>query len=234
VLVWDIDRPTEPPRRLEGGSQSVRAVSFNPDGDLLAVGGRKERLSTQRPCASGGLVLLWSWQEENQQPRRLCCAADDINEAVYSLAFNPSGTILAVGTAEGTNRRWDIAGSESEVAPLDWHSKSVRALLFPNDDTLISVRNDSNVLKWNLNDPGNPEVIANPNVPQSASLSPDGLWVALGSAYEGRIQIASVESESLVDLVCPQVGRNLTQVEWDNFIGKDVDYEKTCQEFPPG
>ena len=43
VLVWDTDLPQAQPTRLESGSQTVRAVTFNPDGDVLAVGGCKER-----------------------------------------------------------------------------------------------------------------------------------------------------------------------------------------------
>ena len=124
---------------------------------------------------------------------------------------------------------------EPEGSPLDGHSRSVRTLIFPDDDTLISVSNDSSVLKWNLKQPdGEPAIIANLYVAQSASLSPDGRWVAIGSGYEGRFQIVSVEPASLVGLVCPQVGRNLTQAEWNRYIGEDVPYEASCQDFPPG
>jgi len=235
VLVWGTDHPGDPLARLESGSQSVRAVSFNPDGDLLAVGGCQERMSTQRLCASGGLVLIWRWEKGNQPEPQLCCAADNVGDTAYSLAFNREGSILAVGTSDGTIRRWNIPSFESIDPPLHGHSKSVRRLLFPNDDTLISVSNDSTVLKWDLTQPDDePVVLTNPSVPQSAELSPNSHWVALGQAYGGKIQIGSVDPENLVDLVCLQVERNLTQAEWNRYVGEDVPYEQTCQDFPPG
>jgi len=209
-------------------------VSFNPDGDLLAVGGCQERMSTQRLCASGGLVLIWRWEKGNQPEPQLCCAADNVGDTAYSLAFNREGSILAVGTSDGTIRRWNIPSFESIDPPLHGHSKSVRRLLFPNDDTLISVSNDSTVLKWDLTQPDDePVVLTNPSVPQSAELSPDSHWVALGQAYGGKIQIGSVDPENLVDLVCLQVERNLTQAEWDQFAGDRL-YQRTCPDLPVG
>jgi WD40 repeat protein len=190
-------------------------------------------LATQRPCTSGGLVLIWSWQEGSEPAPPLCCAGDNPEDQTYSLAFNPQGTSLFVGTVDGTIRRWSIPSGEPEGSAVRRHNRSIRALLFPDQDTLISVSNDATVLKWKLAQPDEAEVLANPNVPYSAALSPDKRWVATGDAH-GKIQIASVAPEDLVALVCSEVERNLTQVEWDRFVGADVPYEQTCQDLPPG
>jgi WD40 repeat protein len=234
VLVWDIDAPSNKPARLDSGSISIRAVTFSPDGDTVVVGGCKDRLEAARVCSSGGFVLIWHWREEGAATQRLCCGADNINESIYSLAFNPAGTSLAAGTLDGTILRWNVPSFEPENPLLPGHTRSVRSLIFLNDETLISASNDSKVLKWNLNHPDDePEVLARPLVAYSAAISPDGRLIATGDQY-AKIQIAIVEPESLVDLVCPQVGRNLTQAEWNRHVGEDVPYEQTCRDYPPG
>jgi WD40 repeat protein len=238
VLVWNADRLDEQPIQLDSGTQAVRAVSFSPDGNLLAVGGCKNPSATQRPCPSGGLVLIWPWEDGTEPEPLLCCAGDNPGDQVYSLAFNPQGTSLVVGSQDGTIRRWSIPSGEPEGSALHRHSGNVRALLFPDDDTLISVSYDSTVRKWNLTQPDvEPVVLANLNypnhLPNSAALSLDNRWLATGDTV-GKIQITSVAPEDLVALVCPQVGRNLTRAEWNRYVGEDVPYEQTCQDFPPG
>lgn len=56
--------------------------------------------------------------------------------------------------------------------------------------------------------------------PADPSAGDDGvrLWPSLGS---------------WVEMTCERAGRNLTQREWDEFVGSDMDYFRTCPEFHP-
>ena len=38
----------------------------------------------------------------------------------------------------------------------------------------------------------------------------------------------------LADMVCEKVQRNLSQKEWNWFMGDDIPYERTCPNLPPG
>jgi hypothetical protein len=38
----------------------------------------------------------------------------------------------------------------------------------------------------------------------------------------------------MAGIICDKTTRNLNSKEWEQFVGKDVDYESTCAKFPPG
>jgi hypothetical protein len=65
------------------------------------------------------------------------------------------------------------------------------------------------------------------------AFSPDGQRLASGS--EGMtIRIWIARTETLTEMVCEQVWRNLTWDEWRRFVGTDLPYERTCPNQPPG
>jgi hypothetical protein len=37
--------------------------------------------------------------------------------------------------------------------------------------------------------------------------------------------------EVMKDILCSKVNRNMTKEEWENFVAKDLDYEKTCENY---
>ena len=61
--------------------------------------------------------------------------------------------------------------------------------------------------------------------------SPDGQLIVSG-AYEGSQNLVSrpTHVDYLVRDICNIVSRNMTQDEWNTYVGKDIPLEKTCQE----
>ena len=95
----------------------VRAVSFSPDGTLLATAG------------GGDTVLLWdtaSWQQ----------VATLKQEWISSISFSPDGTLLASGGGD-TVLLWDTA-SWQQVATLR-HKDEVKEVSFSPDGTLLAI-----------------------------------------------------------------------------------------------
>jgi hypothetical protein len=45
------------------------------------------------------------------------------------------------------------------------------------------------------------------------------------------IRLWNLDSASWARKACEIVGRNMSRMEWDQFIGTDVEYHRTCSQF---
>lgn len=122
---------------------SVRALAFDPRGELLAAAGYKTVRLWRRPKN----VQRWQWAMGGGEPAR----ADDSDAAAVQrgvLAASPDGSRLAVGLADGTIRTF-AAGDGQPGATLTGHTDAVSALHYSADGgTLYSAAFDGTVRVW--------------------------------------------------------------------------------------
>lgn len=130
VQIWDL-KTLRPTALLHGLTQPVRAIAVSKSGHWLAVGAGSEN-----PTSSHTFEL-----------RRLPLAEDvgafaDFSVAIRTLAFSPSGGLLAVGWADrdkaGDISIWDLE-TFRETGRLRGHQEMVTSLAFtPDGHALIS------------------------------------------------------------------------------------------------
>src|SRR5262249_3492480 len=85
---------------------------------------------TQVGAAAGKVVKVWN-AADGKELRILTHPA-----AVTSLSFNPDKTKLVTGAADKVARAWDLAtGKELQFFS---HTDAVRAVVFPNNNAVIS------------------------------------------------------------------------------------------------
>src|SRR5438128_2556624 len=102
-------------RMLVGHRGSVMAVSFSPDGRLLAS------------CSRDKTIRLW-----NVQTGKLKRILAEHSADVYSVEFSRDGRLLLSGSGDKTVRLWD-ARTGKVLRILGGHDDGVRAATFAPD-----------------------------------------------------------------------------------------------------
>jgi DNA-binding beta-propeller fold protein YncE len=181
-------------REPVAGLGGVGALSYSPDGRLLALGGCRRWVAggNARSCDGGGVLLV-----VDGSSRRPVAEALAIRGEVRSLAFGPaSTTVLAAGDQTGTITLWDTQARQATGAPLPL-GDAVLDMAFSPDGSLLAASGDAGELAmWDMSGPQPRRLddlvarlpTSGPNSHQSSiAFSPDGTLLAF--SLDGTISV---------------------------------------------
>jgi WD40 repeat protein/energy-coupling factor transporter ATP-binding protein EcfA2 len=181
LRLWDFRDPTRIPDPvvIAGGSGSVHALAFSPDGHLLATGN----------LGPASEIRLWDVSGPGE-PRPLATLSTSSADAVRLLAFSPDSRTLVTGQqSDDIVSLWDVTDPRrpQAVAPLTGFAGAVQSVAFsPDGHTMATGGADRTTRLWDLTNPRRPRALTALPGPAGGvyalAFSPDGRTLAIASA----------------------------------------------------
>ena len=192
-------------------------LTFSPDGKQLAASDGKES------------VVLWTVADEKRTTIRAS------SEVVTSVAFSPDGDTLAVGGSDGDVLLIDVGTGQPIGRPMTGHTGTVQDIAFdPSGRILASASSDTTVILWDV---GTHLPIADPLTAHAGRVF-GVAWLEDGAAIatvgEDGALMWDFRPATLRAIACATANRNLSEQEWDGFIGEDRRYRLSCESLPSG
>jgi len=157
-------------------------------------------------------------------------------DGVTGVSFSPDGKLLASSSADDTIILWDVVAHQRLDPPLAGHTDGVWSIAFsPDGKTLASGSADDTIILWDVaaRKLFNPPISGHTGAVGSITFAAAGTLLASVSTNRTLI-LWDASVESWKARACRIANRNLTQDEWNRFIGPDTSYRRTCDSLPPG
>ena len=133
VRVWKSDTDTEQPQNAETDIDHAQEVFSGFFGEVRSVACSLRGDSAAIAAAGGdGTILVWDVGTREQLAR-----LESHGGPVYSMAYDPTGSVIAAACSDGTVKMWD-AITFAQRPQLTGHTSAVRSLAFSPDGTRIA------------------------------------------------------------------------------------------------
>jgi energy-coupling factor transporter ATP-binding protein EcfA2 len=158
---------------------------------------------------------------------------EEPNARILTVKFSHDGRYIAYGTDDYTTRRGSVRVVElatREMKNFTGHNAGVFDVEFsPDGKLLASAGADRKLQMWVLDFPEDLpiEMDNNNGYLFDVVFSRDSKYL-VASTSESEIRVWPTDHSILAEKVCPQMARNLTQDEWEKYVGNDIGYEYTC------
>jgi WD40 repeat protein len=216
----------------------IQAIALSPDGQYIVVGTTD---GSDRSGDINGSVRLFE-RSENQEKWHFTLGVVD------SIAFSPNGRYLAIGGLNGMARVLDVRSGRG-LSSLTSQG-IVEAVTFSPDSKYVAVISTNKTA--NVFEASTGREIARITLDELPSMGnemrkairfgQDGRYLyTTGGGITEPVTVARhlLQPHDLIEVACSLVTRNLTKDEWDEYVGRDILYHRTCQNrkrlvFPSG
>ena len=198
---------------LDDFNAAVHGLSFTPDGRRLAVAAQNEE-TVVHDTTTGEPVGPTVPRAGNAR-------------------FSPDGSLLVAAAFNGTLAFYDGETLEPSGAPVTGSSSWASSLAFSDDGRqLATVALDSSARLFDVEAREQIGTAFDAGDDTAAVLRPDGLALALDppdGVWTGAVAW-DLDPQVWREAACLEAGRNLTEAEWEQYIGGP--YRATCPGWP--
>lgn len=199
----------------------INAITLSPDGRYLAGAGEN------------GSLFLWDTRNDYSVEE-----IRNISNPLTSIAFDHTGRLIIIGDNRGLVKIFDNA-ARMVIRILSGHTSGIEQIRFNHAGTFMATASkDKTVRLWNLSNLKEQPIILSDHRDWvwSATFSPDDEQI-LASIHSSTETIKGMEHtirawptkiETMSQILCGFVGRNINTEEWEIFAGNDLPYEATC------
>jgi len=177
-----------------------------------------------------GKTVFWNYENGNSDSLIL-----GQNVSIASVAVSPNGKYISTGDNLGNVLVWLVAAKKIDARLSGHHSQISDMKFSPDEKYLATTSRDGIALLWQVHNFNEQPVVCKENNSWilSVAFSPDSKTFFLGFK-ESKLLKLYTQSDLFADLMCAKLTRNLSQAEWNKYVGADVKYQVTCSSNPPG
>jgi WD40 repeat protein len=214
VLKWDLSARTS--KDIVTEKMLITSIDISSNGSYLAG------------VSNEGKVLVWNPDKSADNFR-----IETQGKVIKTVRFKPDENTLAIGYTDGYVEIWDVAGKK-KISEIKAHTAEVNDIRFNIKQYQMATASSDRTLKlWDTRDLTTPPInfTDNEGFVMVIGFSPDGQVVVSGT-YENNNNL--VGRPTYVDImaqdICTMLSRNFSTEEWNTYVAKDVEYEKTCSD----
>lgn len=214
VLKWDISAKTS----VDLNSDLLKITSIDISASNRYLAGIDEQ----------GKALIWNPEITSDK-----FTIESPGREIRAIKFNPDEKKIAIGYNNGIIELWDVT-MKSKISEFQAHEGRINNLRFNGKASqLASAGNDGLLKLWDTDDLKSPPVSFNDNggIVVAMEFSSDGeVFVSGSEGSQQKLTSRPAYADSFAADGCAYITRNFTPDEWLAYIGKDINYEKTCPE----
>jgi WD40 repeat protein len=211
VLKWDISARTS--TNISGSMLQISSIDLSSDNKYIAG------------ISNDGKAAVWNPDVTSDN-----FSIESPGKVIRSVKFKPDENILAVGYSDGYVDFWDIA-ARGKISEIKAHSSEVVNIRFNKKlSQMATAGNDKSVRLWDMTDPVSLPISFDDSegLVFCIEFSTDGQVMVTGtSAGKNNLMSRPVLADQLSKDVSSTITRNFTTEEWQAYVGKDIEYEKT-------
>ena len=149
---------------------------------------------------------------------------------IHDVKISDDGLTIAFGGEDHNVYLWSVVHNKISRT-LRGHTSRINSIEFSHDGKFLATASfDNSVQLWDMHDLNELPIVMGDNFEAYAwdvafSNNDDYLIIA---TQNGVIKKWPINSELMADEICKNVSRNMSENEWERFVGNNIEFRNTC------